>query len=102
MSYLEHESIYRELVSQFLQRTISVDDFISKYFAQWKTDRDVQWSRMKAGQRVTPDESALSATLDRIFTACDAFDSSPKNRYENDEEQLTAEIRVLASNRWKA
>lgn len=100
MSYLEHESIYRELVSRFLQKTTSVGDFIPQYLAQWKADRDAQWARVKAGQSVTPEESALSAILDPIFTACDAFDPSPKTEYEIDEEQLTKEIRVHACKRW--
>jgi hypothetical protein len=100
MSYLEHESIYRELVSHFLQKTISVDDFIRQYFAQWKADRDAQWSRVKAGQSLTPEEFALAAMLDPIFTACDAFAPSPQNEYEIDEEQLTEEIRIHARKRW--
>lgn len=100
MSYLEHESIYRELVSRFLQKTISVGDFIPQYFAQWKADRDAQWGRVKAGQSITPEEWALSATLNPIFTACDSFVPSPQTEYEIDEEQLTEEIRIHARKRW--
>ncbi|WP_129648080.1 colicin immunity domain-containing protein [Peristeroidobacter agariperforans] len=100
MSYLEHESIYRGLASQFLQKAISADDFVTQYFARWKTDRDVQWNRLQAGQRVTPEELALSAILDPIFTACDAFESRPQTEFEIDEEQLTQEVRTHARRRW--
>jgi hypothetical protein len=100
MSYLEHESIYRELVSQFLRKTIPVDEFIPRYFAQWKADRDAQWSRVEAGERITPEESEISRVLDRIFSACDAYDPSPRSEYEIDEGQLAMEIRGHVCKRW--
>lgn len=92
MSYIQHESVYRNLVSGFVDKTLAVDQFISLYFAQWREDRDAQWNQVESGHIITSEERKLPQVLEGIFTACYVYSLIPHSAHELNKQQLHDEI----------
>jgi hypothetical protein len=99
-SYVAREQDYRALVSSFLLGRVSASDFVERYFALWKSDRDAQWQFVNQGMTLDPEEVRLCEVLDRIFTACDSYDEIPRSSFEISAAQLRSEISTLAAERW--
>jgi hypothetical protein len=92
-TYLAHEDDYLLIVSNFVDGKMRADDFVRKYFALWKSDRDEQWKYIEQmGNSLDPREARFCEILDRIFTACDSYSEKPTEPYEISEQQLVAEV----------
>jgi hypothetical protein len=126
MSYLTNEPNYLQLIHQFLNFEIDAESFCQKFSSLWKIDRDEQesqrnsWSErydlqlIDAFQRkeIMAEEferkwvelhgygeyKHLLEMVDKIFTACDAFNPKPESEYEIDEVELRNELRTQFAN----
>ena len=76
---------YRKLFDDFIQETLSVERFVSDFMQQWRQDRDSGTLYDALFQRI----------IDRIFTSCDAYDSTPERPWEIDAEELKHEVALL-------
>jgi hypothetical protein len=102
MTYLVNETKYQELMRGFIEKSVNVDTFIQGYFAQWRSDRDAQWDSIRAGNKVSGEESDLGKVLDQAFTACDCYKLEPQGTLEIGEEAFRMEITSLFETRWGA
>lgn len=89
--YISDEKI-KSLIESYLKKEISAFDFSDKFIDIWREYRD-------SGKTEQLD-SRFQRMIDRIFTLCDAYDPSPENKWEINDEQLYREIDVLAYIWW--
>jgi len=101
MSHLENEPLYQASVLDVFQNRIACDEFVNRFLAQWKSDRDEQWNRVNTGHSIAVDESSLCEILDQMLTTCDVYSPIPEGVHAIDASQLRAEIFGLAKRRWR-
>jgi Bacterial self-protective colicin-like immunity len=104
MTYIAHESLYRELMAQFIAGAIPAENFSSRYMAQWRSDRDAEWELINSGQlsKHVADQLELNDILDQAFIACDCYSPEPINEFSINEQQFRAEIAALYELWWGA
>ncbi len=74
------ESKYKHLLDQFLNKQISVDDFIENYFNQWKNDRD--------GDVAITNDLRLQRLINRRFASGDRYSENPEGSIEISKNEL--------------
>ncbi len=110
MSYLANKKKYIKVMFSFVKGDLGGPAFVRKFLKLWKADRDAQWAAEGDGMK-TIDEPLQDAfanrqpptpkgrqqsnleikfidMLDKVFSACDAFNVDPKDDWELDEGQL--------------
>lgn len=83
---MNSELAYKKIIEQFLKGQLPGGKFIDGYMIQWKKDRDDN----------TSFDPKFYRLKDRIFTSCDCYFEKPENPWEISQEQLRAEVELLA------
>lgn len=86
---------YLQVVQDFLQGRLLVDDFIRDFMGLWRADRDAEWKSLESSSAAANQSSDFSSALDQAFTACDCFSHEPANEFEISEAQLRRELQGL-------
>ena len=120
MSYVANEKRYLQLINRLLSSEVDGETFCREFSSLWKSDRDEQYAERAAwpgrydlqlieahsrGEISTEEfgrkwddlfgyagHEHLLEMLDRVFTACDAFDPEPEREMDIDESQLKREV----------
>ncbi len=80
------EDKYKTIFDDYLTSKLNIDDFIDRFMNQWRVDRD----------KNEYNDSRFQRLVDRIFTTCDCYSTTPNGQFEIDEKQLKDEVRLLA------
>lgn len=85
MNVAEEKTKALTLLQQFVEETITTEEFIEQYTTYWR-----QWQESS----VSFGEFAQEA-LDNLFVACDSYQSDPAERdeFDIDEAELREEVR---------
>ena len=88
------EESYRRLIWNYLSEKVSAEDFVDAFFKQRRED-GVGPEYEHADQ-----DPRFLRLLDRVFSACDCFDSELNHPVGLTEEQLRHEVGLLYSVWW--
>jgi len=95
MTFQRNKRIYLQIVQNFLQGQLPVDDFIRDYMRQWREDRDAEWKALGGAPALETSTSKFNEATDRAFTACDCYSPNPINQFDISKAQLRAELQGL-------
>lgn len=84
-----------QVVRNFLQGQLPVDDFIRDFMHLWRENRDAEWGLPDGSPTAAIQGDEFSNALDQAFTACDCFSHEPINEFHISETQLRRELQGL-------
>ena len=87
-------------MGQFVQDSLTADEFMKQFMDRWSRDRDAQWEQVNAGRVTSLAERELSEVLDQVFTACDCYTPTPANLFDISAEEFKREVLELYCGRW--
>lgn len=76
---------YKKIFDEYLTNNMDVNSFIQSFMSQWKIDRDNNENN----------DDRFSRLIDRIFTTCDCYSSTPQDEFEITEKELKDEVELL-------
>ncbi|WP_375437681.1 hypothetical protein [uncultured Hymenobacter sp.] len=92
------EADYQQLMTAYLSRQTTVDEFITSFMAQWRQDRDHTEKVFEEGEQMSA--VRFRRLMNRLFTSCDCSDKSPVGPFEITEEALRNEVALFAYICW--
>lgn len=87
-------------MAQVVQDMLSADEFIVRFMAQWRLDRDALWEHINAGKARVAKEREFCEIMNQIFTACDCYSPEPSSPPDISAAQLKDEVREKYQSWW--